>query len=233
MTQQINIPLIKDSINKTFDNIEHKINKIEQNTNQQKTNKISEHLKLFGFNKLKEIILKSEKENREYGFRICNNDNGNIEFTSLCIGNSCKLDIDRCGDKKDIGNFHTHPGGIDYLSDKDIQHSINDDEDFSCIGFVKNNIPFIKCWLAYYNVELDIAEGRIKAKKKFDNKITEYNPSGTKEGVSKLSKSKYDELSKLWTKFELLDSMLSRQSKEAAISLFYEINNGADLVINL
>ena len=92
--------------------------------------KIIDALKVVDTDKLKDIITKSEKDNREYGLKFCNN--GSITIGDICVGGGCSLSLEPCKDKKTIGSLHTHPRGdptienpyYNAISDTDIKHSI-------------------------------------------------------------------------------------------------------------
>lgn len=124
-----------------------------------KQDHVLETLKIFGIDKLKEIVLKSEKERREYGFRFCKNDR--IKITDMCIGSQCNLTLRYCPEEsKTIGSFHTHPtnikGRVDHLSDEDIYTEASDQSEFACIGMVENKIPKIKCYFPNYGMQENI-----------------------------------------------------------------------------
>ncbi len=197
--------------------------------------KIREHLDIVGLDKIKEIVLKSEKERREYGFRLCKN--GEIKITKICKGKECKLDLEHCksGDGKTVGTFHTHPiitkSKMSFLSDADIYSEATDKSEFTCICAVEDNIPKIKCYLPNYGMEKSIIELRNNYKEKYDIKVREYNPSGG--SILKLPPEKRKELGHLYHTFLLTDKRLKIESSRAAIKLIKESNQGADLVINL
>lgn len=192
-------------------------------------------LKIFGLNKIKDVILKSEKERREYGFRFCKN--GDIKATRICKGKECYLDLEHCrdGEHKTVGTFHTHPivtqEKISFLSDADIYSEATDKSEFACIGAVENNIPKIKCYLPNYGMKKSIVELRNNYKEKYDIKVREYNPSGG--SILKLPPEKRKELSHSYLTFLLADKRLKVESSRASLGLVKEPNQGADLVINL
>jgi len=208
--------------------------KLNSDTNQ---DHILNTLKIVGLNKIKDIVLKSEKERREYGFRFCKN--GEIKATHICKGKECYLDLEHCrdGEHKTVGTFHTHPivtkGKISFLSDADIYSEATDKSEFACIGAVENNIPKIKCYLPNYGMEKSIVELRNNYKEKYDIKVREYNPGGTSMDILKLPPEKRKELSHLYHTFLLTDKRLKIESSRAALRLIKEPNQGADLVINL
>ena len=199
--------------------------------------KINDALKVVGTDKLKDIIIKSEKEDIEYGLRFCKN--GKITATGMCSGKSCAVELERCENKKLMGSFHTHPRGspndIYYtnLSEGDISDSVSNNEDFSCIGLVQKKRPIIKCYLPYYGVDNDIAIDVIKTKEDFNKKIAEYNPGRTQEGMDALQLSKSVELHKLFKKYYVARKRIEGASEEAFHKLRSEPNDGADLIVNL
>lgn len=197
---------------------------------------IIETLKIAGFDKIKKIILKSEKEKREHGFRFCKNDK--IKVTDICTGTECNLPLRHCPEgNKTIGSFHTHPttikGMVNYLSDEDIYTEATDQSEFACLGTIENNIPKIKCYLPNYSMEKSIIDFRNDYRDKYGVKVREYNPTGKKGGVAELPPQKYNELSRIWHTFLLADKRLKIEAARAALRLIKEPNEGADLVIDL
>lgn len=194
-------------------------------------------LKVFGLDKIKETILKSEKEKREYGFRFCKN--GEIKTTKICKGKECKLNLEHCksGEHKTIGSFHTHPtnirGKINFLSNDDIYAEVSDKSEFACIGTIEDNIPKIKCYLSNYGMEKSIIDNRNDYKDEYNIKAREYNPSGTISDMLRLPPEKRKELSHLHLKFLRADERLKIEAARSALRLIKEPNEGADLVINL
>jgi len=199
--------------------------------------KIRNALKVIGTDKLRDIIIKSEKENLEYGLRFCKNEH--ITTTEMCKGKSCKVDLEECGNKKLIGSFHTHPSGdpddIYYvnLSEGDIEDSISNNESFACIGLVQKQKPTIKCYLPYYGVDNNIAIDSLEAKDNFNKKMTEYNPGRTQEVMESLPLSKSIELHKLFMKHHTAKKRLEEASDKAFYKLRNEPNDGADLIMEL
>jgi hypothetical protein len=198
---------------------------------------ILQTLKIVGLDKIKEIVLKSEKDKREYGFRFCKNDK--IKITDMCIGTECNLTLKHCpdGENKTIGSFHTHPtttkGRVNFLSDEDIFTEASDKSEFACLGMVEKNIPKIKCYLSNYGMEKSIIDLRNNYRDKYSIKVREYNPSGKKGGVSELPPEKYNELSRIWNTFLLADKRLKIEAGRAALKLAKAPNEGADLIIDL
>jgi hypothetical protein len=194
-------------------------------------------LKIVGLDKIKEIVLKSEKDKLEYGFRFCKNDK--IKITDICTGTECNLTLKHCqdGENKTIGSFHTHPtttkGRVNFLSDEDIFTEASDKSEFACLGIVENNIPKVKCYLPNYGMEKSVIDLRNNYRDKYGIKVREYNPSGKKGGVSELPSEKYNELSRIWNTFLLADLRLKIEAERAALKLAKAPNEGADLIINL
>ena len=201
--------------------------------------KIKDSLKVIGTDKLKDIIIKSEKDNREYGMKFC--DNGHITTTDICVGGSCLLAIEPCKDKKTIGSFHTHPRGdspeeniyYNTVSDSDIRHSIYSNEEFHCLGVIQDEKPTVKCYLPYYGVKKDIALNFLKSMSNYEKKSHEYNPTGRYEEIQKLSHEKRDELDNLSTKYNVAYKKFDEASKLAAIKLRNSSNQGADFIMEL
>lgn len=200
------------------------------------TDKVLEILNDFGLEKIKDIILKSEKKQREYGIRFCKN--GKIETTGICKGKDCKVSLGYCPDnKKATGSFHTHPmtkkGRANFLSDDDIYGESTDDSDFACLGTVEDNHPKIKCYLPPFGVSKDIVSNRNNSRKEYNTKSREYNPSGDEGNISKLPYEKQKELRGLYLKHLITDKRLRVESARAALKLLKELDQGADIVINL
>lgn len=202
-----------------------------------KKDHILKTLKIVGLNKIKEVVLKSEKEKREYGFRFCKN--GEVKVTKICKGKECKLDLEHCktGEHKTIGSFHTHPtnirGKINFLSDEDIYQEAIDKSEFACIGTIEDKIPKIKCYLSDYGMDKSIIDLRNNYKEKYSIKVKEYNPSGYSIDMLKLSPEKRKELSHLYLTYLLVDKRLRVEASRSALRLIKEPNQGADLIINL
>ena len=202
-----------------------------------KKDQILKTLKIVGLNKIKEVVLKSEKEKREYGFRFCKNDE--IKVTKMCKGKECKLDLEHCktGEHKTIGSFHTHPtnirGKINFLSDEDIYQEVSDKSEFACIGTIEDKIPKIKCYLSDYGMDKSLINLRNNYKEKYSIKVKEYNPSGYSIDILKLSPEKRKELSHLYMTYLLIDKRLRVEASRTALRLIKEPNQGADLIINL
>jgi hypothetical protein len=197
---------------------------------------ILETLKIAGLDKVKDIILKSEKERREHGFRFCKNDK--IKVTDTCIGTQCNLTLGYCPEGNiTIGSFHTHPtnikGKVNYLSDEDIYTEASDKSEFACLGLVENNVPKIKCYLPNYGMDKSIIDFRNDYRDKYGTKVREYNPTDKKDIISKLPPQKYNELNRIWKTFLLADKRLKIEAGRAALKLIKEPNEGADLIINL
>ncbi len=201
--------------------------------------KIKDALKVIGTDRLKDIIIKSEKDNREYGLKFC--DNGHITATDICAGGSCLLAIEPCKDKKTIGSFHTHPRGdrpeesiyYNAVSDGDIRHSIYSNEEFHCIGLIQDEKPTVKCYLPYYGVKKDIALNFLKSMSDYEKKSHEYNPTGRYEEIQKLSHEKRDELDNLSTEYNIAYKKFDDASKQAAIKLRNLPNQGANFIMEL
>lgn len=201
-----------------------------------KKERILQTLKIIGLDKIRETILKSEKEKREYGFRFCKNDK--IKVSDMCIGTTCNLRLKHCPEEnKTIGSFHTHPtnikGRVNYLSDEDICTEISDKSEFACLGTIENNIPKIKCYLPYYGMEKSIIDLRNDYREKYTKKVMEYIPSSKKGGIMELPPQKYNELNRIWKTFLLADKRLKIEAGRAALKLIKEPNEGAYLIIDL
>jgi len=203
------------------------------------TQRIKDALKVIGTDKLKDIIIKSEKDNREYGLKFCNN--GHITTTDTCVGSGCMLHIEPCKDKKTIGSFHTHPRGdpteenpyYNAISDTDIKHSIYSNEEFHCIGVIQDEKPTIKCYLPYYGVKKDVASNFLESMSNYEKKSHEYNPTGRYDELQKLSHEKSEELGNLFTKYNTAYKKFVDASEQAAIKLRNLPNQGADFIMEL
>lgn len=203
------------------------------------TQKIKDSLKVIGTDRLKDIIIKSEKDNREYGLKFC--DNEHITTTDVCVGGSCLLALKPCKDKKTIGSFHTHPRGdpteenpyYNTISDSDIRHSIYSNEEFHCLGVIQDERPTVKCYLPYYGVEKEIALNFLKSMSDYEKKSHEYNPTGRYEEMQKLQHEKRAELDNLSTKYNVAYKKFVDASGHAAIKLRNLPNQGANFIMKL
>jgi hypothetical protein len=201
--------------------------------------RIKDALKVINTDRLKDIIIKSEKDNREYGLKFC--DNGHITATDVCAGSSCTLDIESCKDKKTIGSFHTHPRGdpaeeniyYNTISAADIRHSIYSNEEFHCLGLIQDEKPTIKCYLPYYGVKKDIALNFLESMSNYEKKSHEYNPTGRYEEIQKLPHEKSTELSNLFTKYNVAYKKFVEASEQASIKLRNLPNRGANFIMEI
>ena len=201
--------------------------------------KIKDALKVIDTDRLKDIIIKSEKDNREYGLKFC--DNGHITTTDVCTGGSCMLEIKPCKDKKTIGSFHTHPIGdpaenniyYNTVSAADIRHSIYSNEEFLCLGLIQDEKPIVKCYLPYYGVKKDTALNFLKSMSNYEKKSYEYNPTGRYEEIQKLSHEKSAELDNLFTKYNVAYKKFVDASEQAAIKLRNLHNQGANFIMEI
>lgn len=200
---------------------------------------IKDALKVVGTDRLKDIIIKSEKDNREYGLKFC--DNGHITTTDVCTGGSCRLEIKSCKDKKTIGSFHTHPIGdpaedniyYNTVSAADIRHSLYHNEEFLCLGLIQNEKPTVKCYLPYYGVKKDTALNFLKSTSDYEKKSHEYNPTGRYDEIQKLSHEKSAELDNLFTKYNVAYKKFVDESDQAFIKLHSLPNQGANFIMEI
>jgi len=201
--------------------------------------RIKDALKVINTDRLKDIVIKSEKDNREYGLKFC--DNGHITATDVCVGSSCTLDIESCKDKKTIGSFHTHPRGdpaeeniyYNTVSAADIRHSIYSNEEFHCLGLIQDEKPTVKCYLPYYGVKKDIALNFLESMSNYEKKSNEYNPTRRYEEIQKLSHEKSAELDNLFTKYNESYKKFVDASEQAAIKLRNLPNQGANFIMEI
>ncbi len=201
-----------------------------------KQDQVLQTLKTFGLDKLKGIVLKSEKERREYGFRFCKNDG--IVPTNICKGKKCYVELKYCsGENRPIGSFHTHPttikGRASFLSDEDIYTEASDKSEFACLGIIENNAPKIKCYLSNYGMEKSIIDNANNYRDKYNIKSKEYNPGGISRDIFKLPPEKQKELRDIYWTYLLADKRLKVEAARAALRLIKQPNEGADLIINL
>lgn len=189
--------------------------------------KIMDILETYGLNNFRDIIMLSIAENREYGFVFYSN--GDIEATDICVGEKCKVEIDKYSDdKKTISTFHTHLINT-YLSSTDIYMNLNNETEFACISILENNIPTIKCYTSPYGVNEKLAKEFINILKKYNEIVYELNTTTNIEQESII----IEELSNLHKKYINIDTKLRIESREASRKLSKKPNNGADLIIQL
>ena len=196
---------------------------------------VIETLKIFGLDKFKDIILKSENEKLEYGLRFCKN--GAITPTNTCKGDHCSVELKDCkGKSRPIGSFHTHPtnirGRTNFLSDDDIYQESKEKSEFACLGLIEYNIPRIKCYLPNYGIEKSIIDNRNNLRDRYNIETSEYGSRGTWD-LAKLTPEKHKELRNLYLKYTLADKRLKIEASRSALRLIKEPNDGADLVIDL
>jgi len=85
------------------------------------------------FPEMKELTEKSDKENVEYGFMMCESTN-KLFPGRTCKGDECELDIKDCSIGKKFGNFHTHPSSIAEPSVSDVAFATLRSHKVICIG---------------------------------------------------------------------------------------------------
>jgi len=95
---------------------------------------------------LKRMIMEAERQGREVGAMICITPTGEIKLSRTCWGLRHKVEVSDCkeGNLKQFGSFHVHLGGTGVFSVPDLNQAIHR-EQFSCVGYMKNGIPVIKC----------------------------------------------------------------------------------------
>lgn len=186
-------------------------------------------LENFSINKLNDIIIRSEKEKREYGILFCGSTDeppfGNLSHAELCTGEDCKVEIKDCKGKKQIGTFHTHPHvkkGINFgnLSGEDIYESVSHRHNFSCIGLVEHDKPIIKCFTPAFDINPTIALKAYNAQDDYGRKLSKASQEKSTENINKLIES-YD-------KRIITDDELYQESEALAKRL---LSKGADLTI--
>ncbi len=157
-------------------------------------------LETFSIDKLNDIIIRSEKEKREYGLLFCGSTDeppfGDLSNADLCTGENCSVDIKDCKGKKQIGSFHTHPHAekgknFGNLSGKDIYGTIYHKHNFVCIGTTENNRPIIKCFTPTFDIDPTITLRAYNAQKDYDRKLSKASQEKSRESVDQLIES-YD-----------------------------------------
>lgn len=64
------------------------------------------------------LMEETNKDGKEHGFLMCRVDGGQVTAGKTCTGNQCSIALTDCGDKHEVGSFHTHPTVISFsLSD--------------------------------------------------------------------------------------------------------------------
>lgn len=209
-----------------------------QSTSKEKVHKI---LSDFGLDKIKKIILRSEKENKEYGFDFC--ENKKITSTDICIGTKCSIKKPGCKEnEKNIGSFHTHPKSESKIgggnpSDNDLFVSYEKKRDFTCIGVTEKNTQRVKCYLYDFGIGSEYIKNLTRYKENYENKLKKYLPEikdvNLYNIVSKVNNSKLN----IYQQMEILDivndyvELLKEGTKNAQIKI--HMNKSSDLEINL
>lgn len=96
-------------------------------------------------NKMKDLLIESNKRNIELGFGFCKPQNRNIIVDrGSCVGTACEVEIkELCKIRESIaGTYHTHPGAKAFLTAADNMTACY--EDISCVGGTLDNE--IKCF---------------------------------------------------------------------------------------
>ena len=183
----------------------------------------------FSINKLNDIIIRSEKEKREYGLLFCGTTDkppfGDLSNADLCTGENCSVDIKDCKGKKQIGSFHTHPHAekgknFGNLSGKDIYGTIYHKHNFACIGTIENNRPIIKCFTPAFDIDPTIILRMYNANDDYDRKLSKASHEKSIKNV--------DELIESYNKRIRADDELYQESEALAERLLFR---GADLII--
>ena len=195
----------------------------------------------FGLDKLKEIIVKAEKENMEHGFNFCRNDL--ITTTDLCTGTECSVEKPGCKEnKKTIGSFHTHQRadsirGGNIPSDNDLFVAYERKMDFTCIGLIEKDIQKVKCYLSDFGIGDKYIRHLNRYRENYENKLKEHLPELTDVNlyniVDKVDNSKLN----IHQKMEILDivkdyvDLLNEGTKNAQMKIYRE--KSSDLTIEL
>lgn len=189
-------------------------------------------LETFSIDKLNDIIRKSEKEKREYGFVFCGDTAtppfGNISHSELCSGAGCSLEINDCKGKKHVGTFHTHPRVKDgrnfgNLSGKDIYSTISHKEAFSCIGLTEYYRPVIKCFTPSFDIDQAIMSNAHNAEDDYGKKLAKVSKQ-----ESNVDRKSVDDLIEAYDKGKIADSDLHKESESLSERL---LSKEADLTI--
>lgn len=136
------------------------------------------------------LIDESNKKNREHAIALCEDKNGKIVHSNICIGTECLMPIAemmklRCpAGTKEISSFHTHhrhgraPGGFDPSPD-DIVSSASKDQESFCYGFSFTDENAIICYNIKDRQLLELGNSAQKLAQKGEIK-------GAKEEVPKM-----------------------------------------------
>lgn len=121
-----------------------------------------------------EVLDKSIENDREYYTKICNKDN-KLLVSNVCEGTKCQIEkvTTKCPiNTKEIGYFHTHPGGTKSLSALDITHAFSLNHKIMCLGYKENinikNINKVDCYVISNNLHNTVKEQH-KLHKLIDN----------------------------------------------------------------
>jgi hypothetical protein len=189
-------------------------------------------LETFSIDKLEDIIVKSEKEKREYGIIFCGETNtppfGKITHSDLCIGEECSVNMIDCKGKRQIGTFHTHPRikmgrSFGNLSGEDIYNTIRHDDAFSCIGITEYYRPAIKCFTPKFDINPTIVSNAHNAEDDYGEKLAK-----VLKQRSNIDRKSVDDLIEAFEKRKMADNELKKESESLSEKL---LSKEADLTI--
>jgi len=94
---------------------------------------------------LKRLVKEAERQGREVGVMLCQTPTGEIHLSHECWGKRTTVTVVDCHDHMSpIGSFHVHLRGAEVLSVPDLELAIRK-EQLSCVGYMKNGVPTLKC----------------------------------------------------------------------------------------
>lgn len=143
------------------------------------------------------LIDKSEKDNREHGLLLCEEKNGDITHSNICVGSNCEIVLKdaKCPvNTTMIGDFHTHPGrgkipsySRSEPSIKDIAATASYGRKSLCIGYSHRSKNYVKCYDITDKTILELCENSLQ----------------NREGSFELYKEIYHKVQELYTQMLL------------------------------
>jgi len=93
---------------------------------------------------LRQMIEEASEQGREVGLMLCQDSSGQIHLGQPCWGQRSTVTVRDCHGMIPVGSFHVHLRGVDVFSPPDFDIAIRK-EDLSCVGYVKDGRPMMKC----------------------------------------------------------------------------------------
>jgi len=116
---------------------------------------------------IRHMVQEAEKAGREIGAMLCQNPAGQFHLSQACYGRRQTVTVVDCRDGlSPVGSFHTHLGSTALFSPADLELALRK-EQLSCLGYIKQGKPYLKCISPQKYHELPL-ETKVKIKRSID-----------------------------------------------------------------